>query len=84
MLRHAQQVAASLRVPHGKRGGLAARCWSRWLARFMEGPVYGVDTRDPLTLGAVCLTLIAVGVVASLGQARRATSVDPVIALRNG
>ncbi|HUQ79486.1 MAG TPA: ABC transporter permease [Gemmatimonadaceae bacterium] len=54
------------------------------LARFMEGFVYGVPTRDPLTLGAVCLTLAAVGVVASLGPARRATSVDPVIALRNG
>ena len=55
-----------------------------WLARFMDGLVYGVGTRDPLTLGAVCLTLAAVGMAASLGPARRATSVDPVIALRNG
>jgi putative ABC transport system permease protein len=55
-----------------------------WLARFMDGLVYGVGTRDPLTLGAVCLTLAAVGVIASLGPARRATAVDPVIALRNG
>jgi putative ABC transport system permease protein len=54
------------------------------LARFMDGLVYGVPTRDPLTLGAVCLTLAAVGVVASLGPARRATAVDPAIALRNG
>jgi len=54
------------------------------LARFMTGLVYGVGTRDPLTLGVVCLTLAAVGVVASLGPARRATAVDPVIALRNG
>ena len=55
-----------------------------WLARFMQGLVFGIGTRDPLTLGAVCLTLTAVGVVASLGPARRATSVDPLIALRNG
>ena len=55
-----------------------------WLARFMDGLVYGVGTRDPLTLGTVCLTLAAVGVIASLGPARRATTVDPVIALRNG
>jgi putative ABC transport system permease protein len=54
------------------------------LARFMNGVVYGVGTRDPLTLIVVCLTLAAVGVVASLGPARRATAVDPVIALRNG
>ncbi len=55
-----------------------------WLARFMEGLVFGIGPRDPLTLGAVCLTLAAVGVVASLGPARRATAVDPVTALRNG
>jgi predicted permease len=55
-----------------------------WLARFMQGLVFGIGARDPLTLGVVCLTLAAVGVVASLGPARRATAVDPVIALRNG
>ena len=55
-----------------------------WLARFMQSLVFGIGARDPLTLVSVCLTLAAVGVVASLGPARRATSVDPVIALRNG
>jgi putative ABC transport system permease protein len=54
------------------------------LARFMQGLVFGIGPRDPLTLASVCLTLAAVGMVASLGPARRATSVDPVIALRNG
>ena len=55
-----------------------------WLARFMEGVVFGVGAPDPLTLVAVCLTLAAVGVIASLGPARRATAVDPVSAPRNG
>jgi putative ABC transport system permease protein len=55
-----------------------------WLARFMDGLVFGIGPRDPLTLGLVCLTLAAVGVVASLGPARRATAVEPVTALRNG
>jgi putative ABC transport system permease protein len=55
-----------------------------WVARFMSGLVFGIGPRDPLTLIGVCLTLAAVGVIASLGPARRATSVDPVIALRNG
>jgi predicted permease len=55
-----------------------------WLARFMQGLVFGIGPRDPVTLAGVCLTLAAVGVIASLGPARRATAVDPVIALRNG
>jgi predicted permease len=55
-----------------------------WLARFMQALVYGIGARDPLTLAAACLTLAVVGLVASLGPARRATAVDPVIALRNG
>jgi putative ABC transport system permease protein len=55
-----------------------------WLTRFMQGIVFGIGPRDPLTLAIACLTLAAVGLVASLGPARRATSVDPVIALRNG
>ena len=55
-----------------------------WLTRFMQGLVFGIGPRDPLTLAVACLTLAAVGVVASLGPARRATAVDPVIALRNG
>jgi putative ABC transport system permease protein len=54
------------------------------LSRFMQSLVFGIEARDPLTLIGVCLTLAAVGVIASLGPARRATAVDPVIALRNG
>jgi len=55
-----------------------------WLTRFMQGLVFGIGPRDPLTLAVACLTLAAVGLVASLGPARRATAVDPVTALRNG
>jgi len=50
----------------------------------MQGLVFGIGARDPLTLTVACLTLAAVGLIASLGPARRATAVDPVIALRNG
>ena len=55
-----------------------------WLTRFMQGLVFGIGARDPLTLAVACLTLAAVGLIASLGPARGATAVDPVIALRNG
>jgi len=44
--------------------------------------LYGVAPHDPLILGGVALTLAAVGAAASLIPARRAASVDPLIALR--
>ncbi len=47
-----------------------------------EGLVYGVTLTDPLTLSCACLTLLGVAALAGLIPARRATRVDPVIALR--
>jgi len=54
-----------------------------WLTRFMQRLVFGIGPRDPLTPVVGCLTLAAVGLVASPDPARRATAVDPVVALRN-
>jgi hypothetical protein len=44
--------------------------------------LYGVAPRDPVILGAVALSLALVGAVASLLPARRAATVDPLVALR--
>jgi ABC-type antimicrobial peptide transport system permease subunit len=52
------------------------------LARFMSSQLYGIDPRDPLTYAAVAAALMTVALVASYVPARRATRVDPVVALR--
>jgi ABC-type antimicrobial peptide transport system permease subunit len=44
--------------------------------------MYQVDPQDPVVFGAVFGVIVVVGAAASLIPARRATSVDPVEALR--
>src|SRR3712207_4492382 len=53
-----------------------------WLTRYLQSLLYGVRTADPMTYAAVAFTLAAVAVLASYVPARRATRVDPLVALR--
>jgi len=59
--------------------GLAA---SFALSRILSKFVFGVSTKDPVTFAAVPLTLIVVALIACYIPARRATRVDPIVALR--
>jgi putative ABC transport system permease protein len=59
----------------GIAGALAA-------GRILSSLLFQVSARDPLTIGGVALVLLAVSVAAALVPARRATRVDPMIALR--
>jgi predicted permease len=60
--------------------GLAA---SLWLTRLLDGMLFGVSSRDPISfIGVMGVTLAAV-LLASYLPARRATRVEPVEALRS-
>jgi predicted permease len=51
--------------------------------RFLRTMLYGVEPGDPFTFAAAVCGILAVALVASLIPARRAASVDPMVALRH-
>jgi putative ABC transport system permease protein len=52
------------------------------LSRLLATLLFGIQPRDPLTFGVVAALLSAVALAACLVPARRASRVDPIVALR--
>ncbi|HXG90425.1 MAG TPA: ABC transporter permease [Vicinamibacterales bacterium] len=52
------------------------------LSRLVRSQLFGIEPSDPLTLAIAAVTLAAVGLLAGYIPARRAASVQPVLALR--
>ena len=52
------------------------------LTRLLRKFLFEVDAGDPMTFGIVALLLAVVGLIACYIPARRATKVDPLVALR--
>jgi putative ABC transport system permease protein len=63
-------------------GAIAGTAISLWAARFVGPLLYGLEPRDPATLGAAVIVLAVIGAMAGLIPAARASRIDPAIVLR--
>jgi ABC-type antimicrobial peptide transport system permease subunit len=68
-----------LLVSLGIAAGIAATYGA---GRLVASMLFGVSPLDPMTYGAVAAGLTAVALLASLAPARRASRIDPVVALK--
>jgi predicted permease len=53
-----------------------------WLARFLEGYLFGITVHDPLTVALAGSVIAAAAILAAVGPAARAARVDPNHVLR--
>ena len=73
-------MGSGLRLVAG--GVLIGLALSAAAASLLRGFLFGVSTYDPVTFATVPVVLVAVGALAAYLPARRATRVDPVVALK--
>jgi putative ABC transport system permease protein len=56
---------------------------SLWATRFVETLLFQLDADDPMTIASAAAVLVVVGLLAAWVPARRASRVDPMIAMRH-
>jgi ABC-type antimicrobial peptide transport system permease subunit len=64
-------------------GGVLGLVIAFGISRFLETLLFRVKAYDPVTFGAVAVLLMIVSILAVLVPARRATRINPLVALRN-
>jgi ABC-type antimicrobial peptide transport system permease subunit len=69
-------LTAGIGVAVGMGGSFVLTCT-------MQSLLFGVSATDPVTFAGVALLLTLVALLASYIPARRATKVDPMVALRH-
>ena len=63
----------------GIAGGLLV---ALWLTRQVQSQLFGLSPNDPITIGGAVVLLAIIALTAGYVPARRATAIDPMIALR--
>jgi putative ABC transport system permease protein len=63
-------------------GAITGTIISMWAGRFVGPLLYGLEPRDPATLGAAVAVLGVIGAAAGVIPATRASRIDPAIVLR--
>jgi putative ABC transport system permease protein len=68
-------VLAAIGITLGIGGAIAG-------AKYLQSMLFGVEPRDPATFVSVAMVFAVIALIASYLPARRATKVDPMVALR--
>jgi len=63
-------------------GGILGLVGALFVTRVLSVQLFGVTARDPVTFSLAYLLLVVAALLASLRPAYRATTVDPMVALR--
>jgi ABC-type antimicrobial peptide transport system permease subunit len=68
-------ILAAVGVLIGVPGSLA-------LGNYIRAQLFGIEPNDPMTIAIATATLVAMALLAGFLPARRATRIDPAVALR--